>query len=403
MVCAGPEEWRAWLEKHHAGEQGAWLKIAKKKSGIASVSHAEALDVAICFGWIDAVRHAHDDDWFLQRFTPRRARSKWSQVNRDKAERLIATGEMRPPGLAEVERAKADGRWDAAYEPQSQATVPDDLQAELDANRRRPPPSRPCRARTATRSSTGCATPSGRRRARGGWRSSWPCSSVARRCTRSERITIGSAIAYAFGHTPLVLAAEARDLDALSGGRIILGLGTGTKRMQQDWHGLDGEHPASRMEELVPLLRRLLAPARGADRARRPLLPAGRPAHRAGGPAAARRPAHLHGRREPAHGRGRGRGLRRARRPPAVHARVRGRGRAPGACARRRAGRPRRAADRRLRDLLGRRRSRRGPPRRRRDRRLQLVGQDLPRHRLTGSSPRPRRSAPPQGAATGRR
>jgi uncharacterized protein YdeI (YjbR/CyaY-like superfamily) len=133
VVCAGPEEWRAWLEEHHAGEQGAWLKIAKKGSGIASVSHAEALDVAICFGWIDAVRHAHDDDWFLQRFTPRRARSKWSQVNRDKAEGLIAAGEMRPAGLAEIERAKADGRWDAAYAPQSRATVPDDLQAELDA------------------------------------------------------------------------------------------------------------------------------------------------------------------------------------------------------------------------------------------------------------------------------
>ena len=133
VVCAGPEEWRAWLEEHHAGEQGAWLKIAKKGSGIASVSHAEALDVAICFGWIDAVRHAHDDDWFLQRFTPRRARSKWSQVNRDKAEGLIAAGEMWPAGLAEVERAKADGRWDAAYAPQSRATVPDDLLAELAA------------------------------------------------------------------------------------------------------------------------------------------------------------------------------------------------------------------------------------------------------------------------------
>jgi len=133
VVCAGPEEWRAWLEEHHAGEQGAWLKIAKKGSGIASVSHAEALDVAICFGWIDAVRHAHDDDWFLQRFTPRRARSKWSQVNRDKVIALTEAGRMHPAGLAEVERAKADGRWDAAYAPQSQATVPDDLQAELDA------------------------------------------------------------------------------------------------------------------------------------------------------------------------------------------------------------------------------------------------------------------------------
>jgi uncharacterized protein YdeI (YjbR/CyaY-like superfamily) len=110
-----------------------WLKIAKKGRGIETVTHAEALDVAICFGWIDAVRHAHDDDYFLQRFVPRRPKSKWSQVNRGKVQRLIASGDMHPAGLAEVEKAKADGRWDAAYEPQSRATVPDDLQAELDA------------------------------------------------------------------------------------------------------------------------------------------------------------------------------------------------------------------------------------------------------------------------------
>jgi uncharacterized protein YdeI (YjbR/CyaY-like superfamily) len=110
-----------------------WLKIAKKGRGIETVTHAEALDVAICFGWIDAVRHAHDDDYFLQRFVPRRPKSKWSQINREKVERLNASGEMHPAGLAEVEKAKADGRWDAAYEPQSRATVPDDLQAELDA------------------------------------------------------------------------------------------------------------------------------------------------------------------------------------------------------------------------------------------------------------------------------
>jgi len=110
------------------------LKIAKKGRGIASVTHAEALEEALCFGWIDAVRHAHDDDFFLQRFVPRRPRSKWSQVNRDKAVALIEAGRMHPAGLAEVERARGDGRWDAAYEPQSRATVPDDLQAALDAN-----------------------------------------------------------------------------------------------------------------------------------------------------------------------------------------------------------------------------------------------------------------------------
>jgi uncharacterized protein YdeI (YjbR/CyaY-like superfamily) len=135
LFCASRADWRDWLEAHHGDADGVWLKIAKKRSGIASVSHAEALDVALCFGWIDAVRHAHDDEYFLQRFTPRRARSKWSQVNRDRAERLIEAGEMHPAGLAEVRRAKADGRWDAAYEPQSRATVPDDLQAALDANR----------------------------------------------------------------------------------------------------------------------------------------------------------------------------------------------------------------------------------------------------------------------------
>jgi uncharacterized protein YdeI (YjbR/CyaY-like superfamily) len=134
LFCASRADWREWLDAHHGDTGGAWLKIAKKGRGIASVSHAEALDVAICFGWIDAVRHAHDDDYFLQRFTPRRARSKWSQVNREKAERLTEAGEMHAAGLAEVQRAKADGRWDAAYEPQSRATVPDDLQAAIEAN-----------------------------------------------------------------------------------------------------------------------------------------------------------------------------------------------------------------------------------------------------------------------------
>jgi uncharacterized protein YdeI (YjbR/CyaY-like superfamily) len=135
LFCASRADWRAWLEAHHGDADGVWLKIAKKRSGIASVSHAEALDVALCFGWIDAVRHAHDEEYFVQRFTPRRTRSKWSQVNRDKAERLMEAGEMHPAGLAEVQRAKADGRWDAAYEPQSRASVPDDLQAALHANR----------------------------------------------------------------------------------------------------------------------------------------------------------------------------------------------------------------------------------------------------------------------------
>jgi uncharacterized protein YdeI (YjbR/CyaY-like superfamily) len=127
-------EWESWLEENHADAAGLWLKIAKKASGIETVTHAEALEVALCFGWIDGQRGRLDDEWFVQRFTPRRARSRWSQINRDKVERLIADGRMRPAGLREIERAKADGRWDAAYASQSTIEVPGDLQQALDAN-----------------------------------------------------------------------------------------------------------------------------------------------------------------------------------------------------------------------------------------------------------------------------
>jgi uncharacterized protein YdeI (YjbR/CyaY-like superfamily) len=124
--------WQRWLEQNHDGD-GVWLRMAKKDSGIESVRYPEVLEVALCFGWIDGQRKALDERWFLQRFTPRRARSPWSKINRATAERLIATGRMRPAGLAEVERAKADGRWDAAYAGQRESAVPDDLQRELDA------------------------------------------------------------------------------------------------------------------------------------------------------------------------------------------------------------------------------------------------------------------------------
>ena len=110
-----------------------WIKVAKKASGIESVTTAEALDVALCFGWIDSRREALDEQYFLQRYTPRQPRGRWSRINREKVERLTAEGRMRASGLAEVERAKADGRWDAAYDGQRAATVPDDLQRELDA------------------------------------------------------------------------------------------------------------------------------------------------------------------------------------------------------------------------------------------------------------------------------
>jgi uncharacterized protein YdeI (YjbR/CyaY-like superfamily) len=126
--------WEEWLEQSHDSSSGVWLKIAKKGSPVATVSRPDALDSAICFGWIDGQGAAHDESFWLQRFTPRTPRSKWSQINRDKAAYLIAAGRMRPAGLRAVEAAKSDGRWDAAYPAQSAATVPDDLQQALEQN-----------------------------------------------------------------------------------------------------------------------------------------------------------------------------------------------------------------------------------------------------------------------------
>jgi uncharacterized protein YdeI (YjbR/CyaY-like superfamily) len=134
LTFASQADWETWLDAQHASSRGIWIKIAKKATGVPSVTHAEALECALCHGWIDGQRARFDDTYFLQKFTPRRARSGWSRVNREKVTALIAEGRMRPAGLREVERAKADGRWDAAYDPQSAITVPDDLQRELDAN-----------------------------------------------------------------------------------------------------------------------------------------------------------------------------------------------------------------------------------------------------------------------------
>jgi len=125
--------WERWLEDNNDARDGAWLKLAKKGTGIDSVRYPEVLESALCFGWIDGRREALDERYFLQRFTPRRPRSRWSRINRDTAKRLLAEGRMRAPGLAEVERAKADGRWAAAYGGQRSSTVPPDLQRELDA------------------------------------------------------------------------------------------------------------------------------------------------------------------------------------------------------------------------------------------------------------------------------
>jgi uncharacterized protein YdeI (YjbR/CyaY-like superfamily) len=127
---ASREEWEAWLTQVHDTSPGVWLKLAKK--GAAGIAYATALEVALCYGWIDGQKRPLDDTHWLQRFTHRTPRSKWSKINRDKAEVLIAGGRMQPPGLREVELAKADGRWEQAYASQSNAAVPDDLQRALD-------------------------------------------------------------------------------------------------------------------------------------------------------------------------------------------------------------------------------------------------------------------------------
>lgn len=135
LLFATPADLEAWLEEHHTEPGGFWLKVAKKGSGERSVTYMEALELALCFGWIDSQKRGHDEKFFLQRFTPRRPRGRWSRINRDKAEQLLAEGKVRAAGLAEIEAAKADGRWEAAYEGQRTAKVPDDLRRELDSNR----------------------------------------------------------------------------------------------------------------------------------------------------------------------------------------------------------------------------------------------------------------------------
>src|ERR1700742_4666680 len=133
-LFSGPEDLEDWLEENAGTSPGLWLKIAKKGTPEPSVTYAEALELALCFGWIDSQKRGHDQSHFLQRFTPRRPRGRWSKINREKAEALIDAGAMRPTGLAEVEAAQADGRWEAAYAGARTAEVPDDLRRELDAN-----------------------------------------------------------------------------------------------------------------------------------------------------------------------------------------------------------------------------------------------------------------------------
>src|ERR1700689_75614 len=113
---ADAETWERWLAEHHQDAPGLWLKLAKKDAQIASVTYAQAVELALCFGWIDGQKGAYDERWWLQRFTPRGPRSRWSRINREKAQELERAGLLRPSGLQEVQRARADGRWEAAYE-----------------------------------------------------------------------------------------------------------------------------------------------------------------------------------------------------------------------------------------------------------------------------------------------
>ncbi len=134
ILFATPKDWETWLKENQAESKGLWLRLAKKNSGIESVTYAEALDVALCYGWIDGQKKSYDEATFLQKFTPRGAKSIWSKINREKVEALIKARRMKPAGLNAVESAKQDGRWEAAYDSQSKATVPEDFQAALDQN-----------------------------------------------------------------------------------------------------------------------------------------------------------------------------------------------------------------------------------------------------------------------------
>jgi uncharacterized protein YdeI (YjbR/CyaY-like superfamily) len=130
------KNWRAWLDKNHSQTDGVWLKFAKKTSGIKTVNYAEALEEALCYGWIDSQAKSLDDKYYLQKFSPRRSRSIWSKINVGKVEKLIAEGKMQPAGLAQIEAAKADGRWQAAYSSPADITEPPEFLAALNKNKK---------------------------------------------------------------------------------------------------------------------------------------------------------------------------------------------------------------------------------------------------------------------------
>ncbi len=131
-----PDEWREWLAEHHTQPDGIWLRFYKKDTGLPSMTYLQALDEALCFGWIDGQSKSYDETSWVQKFTPRRPRSLWSKRNRDFVERLIQAGKMTPAGQAEIDRAKQDGRWDAAYDAPSTMTIPDDFLVALSKNKK---------------------------------------------------------------------------------------------------------------------------------------------------------------------------------------------------------------------------------------------------------------------------
>ena len=136
LPFASQSKWADWLAKQHDKSAGVWLKLSKKDSGIPSVTYNEALEVALCYGWIDGQKNSFDEKYFLQKFTPRGPKSIWSKINTEKVEKLIASGEMKPSGLKAIEAAKQDGRWDAAYSSQKVIAVPADFQSALDKNKK---------------------------------------------------------------------------------------------------------------------------------------------------------------------------------------------------------------------------------------------------------------------------
>ncbi len=136
LPFANKKKWTEWLAKQHSKSAGVWLKLAKKDSGIASVTYDEAVESALCYGWIDGQKKGFDDKYWLQKFTPRRAKSIWSKINTEKAVRLIKNGAMKPAGLKAIEAAKIDGRWANAYESPKNISIPQDFQSALDKNKK---------------------------------------------------------------------------------------------------------------------------------------------------------------------------------------------------------------------------------------------------------------------------